>query len=166
MCYPAPMLLTALDGSHVEAHLVGYESPTQENRNWLLVAIRVSTPRGSGASVEPCWQAEEVRRMIVWFTAIADGVPVHPRGAACLEANLEFELVAAAAERVKVRADVILERGWWHPAEGGPALYYSRASVDMDLPRSELRRVAWELADDLQRFPSLVPERSLPSPFE
>jgi hypothetical protein len=70
------LLPTARDGAEVEAHLVGYECPTLD-RNWLLVAIEVSTLQDSVASVEPCWQAEEVTRMVVWFTATADGVLVH-----------------------------------------------------------------------------------------
>jgi hypothetical protein len=113
------MLLTAPNGSQVEAHLVGYESPMQD-RNWLLVAIWVCTAEGSGACMANCWQAEEVRRMVVWFTAMADGVPVDEWGGACLEANLEFELVAASAESVTVRAHFILERGAWYPADGTP----------------------------------------------
>lgn len=162
--YAARMLLTAHDGSQVEAHLVGYEFPTQD-RNWLLVAIRVSTPQGRGASVEPCWQAEEVQRMAVWFTAMADGVSVQQWGGACLEANLEFELVAASTETVTVRAHFILERGAWHPADGSPDISGYGAYVDLELPRSDLRRVAQELAHDLQPYPSLAPERKLPSPL-
>lgn len=158
------MLLTAHDSSQVEAHLVGYESPTQDG-NWLLVAIRVSTPEGSGTSVEPCWQAEEVKRMVVWFTAVADGVPVHEWGGACLEANLEFELVAASAETVTLRAYFILEHGTWHPANGGPDISGYGAYVDLNTLRSDLRRVAQELAQELQQYPSLAPERLLPSPL-
>lgn len=143
---------------------MGYESPTQD-MNWLLVAIRVSTPEGSGASVEPCWQAEEVQRMVVWFTAMADGVPVQQWGGACLEANLEFELVAASAETVTLRAHFILERGTWHPADGSPDIPDYGAFADLQLPRSDLRRVAQELAHELQQYPSLAPERPLPSPL-
>jgi hypothetical protein len=161
--YPVRMVLTSHDGSQVEAHLVGYESPTADN--WLLVAIRVTTPGGSGASVEPCWQTQEVRRMVVWFSAMVDGVPVHEWGGACLEANLEFKLVAASAVSVTLRANFILERGTWHPADGSPDVPDYGAYVDLELTRSDLRRVADELASELERYPPLVPERPLPSPL-
>ena len=163
LCYPARMLLTARDGSQVEAHILGYESPVQD-MNWLSVAIRVSTPEGSGASAEPCWQAEEVKRVVVWFTAMANGVPVHAWGGACLEANLEFELIANSAEAVTIRAHFILD-DTWHPADGSPDLPHYNSHVDLELPRGDLRRAAEELAHELQLYPSLVPERFLPSPL-
>src|SRR5262249_17882309 len=152
------------DGSQVEAHIVGYQFPAGDD-NWLLVAMGVATPEGNGASVEPCWQTEEVRRMAAWFSAMAEGVPVHKWGGACLEANLEFELVAASAESVTPRAHFILERGVWHPADGSPNVPDYGAYVDLEVARSELQRVALELSSELRRYPPIVPERTLPSPF-
>ena len=157
------MLLIAPDGSQVEAHIIGYEFPPYD-KNWLLVAIRVSTPQGSGTSVDPCWQVEEVQRMVVWFTAMADGVPVKTWGAGCLEHNLEFQLTAASGNTVTIRAYFSLEHGIWHPADGNPDIPQYRDYVDLELPRSELRRVAQELADELKRYPG-PPDPSLLSPL-
>jgi hypothetical protein len=158
------MLLTADDGAQLEAHIVGYESAIND-MNWLLVAIHVSTPQGSGTTVENCWQIEEVQRMIAWFHAMAHGVPVQRWGGACLEANLEFELVATSVAHVTVRATFILETGLWHPDDGGASVSHYHGSIDFDLTREDLQQIAGVLAEELHRYPPIAPLRTLPSPF-
>jgi hypothetical protein len=158
------MLLTGSDGSRVEAHIVGYESPNGHD-NWLLVAIRVTTPDGAGESIENCWQIEEVRRLIVWFTAIAEGLAVQSWGGNCLEATLEFTLVAESLETATILASFILERGLWYPRNGQDALSDYRAHIDVVIPRTDLRNLVRELDDELRRFPPREPERPLPSPL-
>lgn len=158
------MLLTAPAGSYVEADIVGYQFPTGDD-NWLLVEIHVTTPQGSGNTVVPCWQAEEVQRMVVWFSAMAEGVPVEEWGGACLEANLEFQLVGASVESVTLRAHFILERGVRHPADGGSDVPDFGAHVDLEITRSDLRQVAQDLALELQQYPPREHEHLLPSPL-
>jgi hypothetical protein len=103
--------------------------------------------------------------MVVWFVALANGVPVHVWGGACLEPNLEFELVAASAESVTLRASFILEHGIWYPADGSAGIPRYGASVDLELARADLRHVAQELAQELQRYPLRAPEDPEPSPL-
>jgi hypothetical protein len=161
------MHLIALDGSQLEAHLVGYESPTNEptnDRNWLLASIHISTPQGSGRTVENCWQIEEVQRMIVWFRAMADGVPVQYWGGACLEANLEFELVAISVSSVRVRATFIVESGLWHPVDGSAEVSHYHGCIDFDLAHEDLQSIALQLAEELQQDPPIAPLSPLPSP--
>jgi len=158
------MILFSRDGSHVEAHIVGYQFPNGQD-NWLLVSTRISTPHGNGTSVDPCWQTAEVRRMIAWFSAMTKSASVFDWGGACLEANLEFELVGATPDTVTIRANFILERGIWHPADGSPDIPDYGGHVDLEVARSSLQRVAHELADELRRFPPRKPERRLPSPL-
>ena len=86
-------------------HLVSYEAPVEDD-NWLLVSIVVSTPQGHGASLEPCLRTQEVRKLITWFVALAEGIPVMP-SAGGLEANLDFERLSASAESVMLRVDFI-----------------------------------------------------------
>jgi hypothetical protein len=157
-------LLTGDDGSQLEAHSVGYESPNAHD-NWLLVAIRITTPRGFGESIEECWSIEEVRRMNVWLTVIADGLPVQAWGGNCLEANLEFTLVAESPETATIRASFILGRGLWHPTHGKGALFDYNARIDFEIPRIDLRNLVRDLEDELRRVPPREPERRLPSPL-
>jgi hypothetical protein len=103
--------------------------------------------------------------MVVRFTAMADGVPVQVWDGGCLEANLEFELVADSAVAATLQAHFILESGTWHPANGSPDELGLGPYVDLELLRSDLRRVAQELVYELQQYPSLAPERPLPSPL-
>jgi hypothetical protein len=158
------MLLTTDNGAQLEAHIVGYESPIND-MNLLLVAISVSTLQGSGATVENCWQIEEVHRMIAWFQAMADGVPVQRWGGGCLEAHIEFELVAKVATMVTVRASFILESGLWHPEAGGASVYHYHGSSDFDLTREDLQRIAREFTEEVEHFPPIAPLRALPSPL-
>ncbi len=158
------MLLTARDGARFEVHLVGYQSPTQVD-NWLLVAIAVTTPQGHGGSVEPCLETREVRRMITWFNAVADGVPVHPWGGGGLEVNLEFWVTATSPQLITLRADFILESGAWYPADGKPAVSDYHGSLTFELTRDDLRQLADEFAGELAGYPPRSPERPLPSPL-
>jgi hypothetical protein len=160
------MFLTGRDGSQVEAHILGYQFPTGSD-NWLLIAMRITTPQGEGASVEPCWQTGEVRRMADWFSAMAEGKSVHGWGGACLEANLEFELVAATTESVTLRASFILASGIWYPkvAEGCPKVIDYQGYIDLTVARSELQGIADEFALKLRQYLPRERERLLPSPL-
>ena len=105
--------------------------------------------------------------MAGWFSAMAEGESVHGWGGACLEANLEFELVAATTESVTLRASFILASGIWFPkvAEGRPKVVDFQGSVDLTVARSELQGVADELALKLRQYPPRERERLLPSPL-
>jgi hypothetical protein len=128
----------------------------------LLVSIVVSTPQGHGASVDPCPRTQEVRKLITWFVALAEGIPVMP-SAGGLEANLNFERLSASAESVMLRVDFILERGLWYPAKGRRAVRAHSGNLDFELSPSDLLVIADGWASELERFPPLVPERPLPS---
>ena len=164
------MLLTADDGAQLEAHIVGYESATSVNdMNWLLVAIHVSTPQGSGTTVENCWQIEEVQRMIAWFHAMANGVAsaVQRWGGACLEANLEFELVATSVATCHGTRHVHpRDTGIWYPDDGGASVSHYYGSIDFDLTCARTSsEIARRLAEELQCYPPIAPLRTLPSPL-
>lgn len=158
------MRLSAHDGSYLEAHIVRYQFPLGHD-NRLLVATWVKTPFGIGRSVDPCWQTEEVRRMVAWFSAMAEDRAVDEWGGACLEANLEFELVATSADTVTIGAHFILERGIWHPADGRPSIPDYGSQVNFELARTDLLKVAQELAHELEQYPPRAPEQVLPSPL-
>lgn len=142
---------------------MGYEAPVEDD-NWLLVSIAVSMPQGHGASVDPCLRTQEARKLITWFVALAEGVPVEPAMGG-LEANLDFERLSASAESVVLRVCFILERGLWYPADGNRAVRSHSGHLDFELSHSDLRKVATDWAGELERFPPIVPERPLPSPY-
>ncbi len=157
------MLLSAPDGSYIETHLVDYEVPVEDD-NWLLVSIAVSTPQGHGASVDPCLRTQEIRKLITWFVALEEGVPVMP-SAGGLESNLEFERLSASAESVMLRVCFIIEHGLWYPADGRRAVRSHSGYLDFELFHSDLWKVATDWAGELERFPPIVPECPLPSPY-
>lgn len=158
------MLLTSRDGSQLEVHIVGYQFPDSDE-NWLLVHMRVITESGYGDSVEPCWETQEAQRIIAWFRALSQSVPVHPWGGHCLEHNLEFELIGESESSVMLRADIILEHGVWTPSDASQPIPDHGFSQELEIDRHLLGQASDELAIELVRYPPREPEQVILSPL-
>lgn len=152
------MLLKSLDGSEFEASIASYEFPEIEDKgdsNWLLIFIRVKSPRGEGTCVDPCLTTWDVERLIRWLEAQANGTPAEP-DIGFLEPNLEFEVIEAAGDTLTLRVRFILERkSWWKPTGG---IRHRRSNwhnyVDLNITRENLRLAAEAWQADLSRFPT------------
>lgn len=158
------MLLTSRDGSQLEVHIVGYQFPDSDE-NWLLIHTSVTTAVGYGENLDPCWETQEARRIITWFRAMSQSVPVHPWGGYCLEHELEFELIGESESSVTLRADIILEHGVWQPSNGSQPIRDHGFSLALELERRQLAVAADELEEELSHYPPREPEQVIPSPL-
>lgn len=149
------MLLRGHEGNELELALVGYQFPDEErdpwDSNWLLVSVRVLTPEGSWAVVDPCLTTWEAKRLVAWLVHAAgrdpSAVPM-----TFTEPNLTVTARSrtSAPLRAHVRACFALELRppWAHTAAGSDNL-----CVDLDVDRGDLARAAASLLMDLVKFP-------------
>lgn len=149
------MLLAGANGNELELSIVGYQFPDVEHdpwdSNWLLVALRVVSPKGTWEVVDPCLTTWEAKNLMAWLVTVATRDPASTP-LAFTEPNLTFTArqKPRSLKRVLLRACFQLElRPPWLGRGGGS----DDLCVDLDVGRDEVARAAASLLTDLIRFP-------------
>ena len=150
------MLLASQDGNELELSVVGYQFPEVDSdpwdSNWLLIALRVVSPKGSWEVVDPCLTTWEAKRLMAWMLNVAAHDPASAP-IAFTEPNLTFTAKPKprSLKRVLLGACFQLElRPPWLGKGGGGS---GDLRVDLDVARSDVARGAASLLGDLIRFP-------------
>jgi len=152
----AGVLLSSQDGNELELSIVGYQFPEVEadpwDSNWLLVALRVVSPKGTWEVVDPCLTTWETKHLMAWMVNVAARDPAAPP-IAFTEPNLTFTArpKPRSPKRVLLGASFQLElRPPWLGKGGSGS---GDLCVDLDVARSDVARAAASLLTDLIRFP-------------
>ncbi len=145
------MLLRGRNGTELELHLVAYQFPHERVDPWdsnsLFVSVRVLTPQGSWAVVDPCLTTWEAGHLVRWLATLA--VQPDVVGGRLAEPNVTLTATVEPGDdedEIRVRASFALEL---RP----PWLGSGDLTVETVVDRAQLARAAYDLGGDLSRFP-------------
>lgn len=143
------MLLTGRDGSELELRIVGYQFPGVRDDPWdsnsLEVAVRVMSPAGAWATIDPCLTTYEAGALVRWLELVAGETPPD-RFVRFSEPNFSLAIVVADPTHVRLRARFDFE--------DRPPWAHDDLGVELDVPRAGLRAAADQLRAELERHPS------------
>ena len=151
------MRLAAKNGPAVELLVMGYEFPDNHtgeyDSNWLIIAGRVTDPRGDWSFRHPSLLTYEASRLGDWLEEVAagqEGVPY----ASFIEPNLSFDVRVADEARLLIVTCGAEASPPWASEEDGPGY------VEIELPIAEvdLRRAVASWRQQLAQFPQRAAE--------
>lgn len=134
---------------------MSYQYPAIVDDNWLMIWMRVDSPKGSWSCIEPMLEARDLPRIAEWLESIAAGRPVR-RGLGFIEPNLEFHLVKRRANGAKLWVAFEQEaRPPW--VLGRTSMPGEEPFITLELSHGELREAAASMRAEAAEWPWRVP---------
>lgn len=138
------------DGQELELKIEGYEFPTdfdnQWDANWLRIYLNVKSNVGHWHTIDPSLLTEEVKRLIEWFSDLANDSQVENE-LEFIEPNLSFKLIdrSKGDKTVRIRFDL----------ESRPTSAYDDKDyfIVFHFSTQELLEIANALTLELDQFP-------------
>ena len=150
------MIFKGTNGQTVELRITNYQFPNNNegdwDGNWLHIYLKVDSKCGKWQTIDPSLTTWEVQELINWFNNLSDNRDVQYRVMLFTEPNLSFELHNLPSDKEKkISIKFNLES---RPKSASEDKEYF---VDILAANDELKRIADELKDELERYPERKP---------
>lgn len=140
------MITIADKNNKAELLIVDYEfSQPQiaEDADWVTLSIDITTPQGTWHEQSPCLRIPELQRLSAWLQSLTDNAPSQD-SITFTEPTVAFKIIKRTPTTIFLQLEVT--------ASDKPFVYANKLSVVFELSFDEVKGIALQIHQDLDKF--------------